>query len=49
MDTDLYDEFGNYTGPDLESDEEEEDENESIPSPAEQEMDDEADEGKIVS
>lgn len=26
MDADLYDEFGNYIGPDLESDEEEEDE-----------------------
>lgn len=25
MDTDLYDEFGNYIGPDLESDEEEDD------------------------
>jgi len=48
MDTDLYDEFGNYTGPDLESDDEEEEENDSIPSPTEQnmeEVDDEADEG----
>jgi U5 small nuclear ribonucleoprotein component len=26
MDADLYDEFGNYIGPDLESDEEEEEE-----------------------
>ena len=26
MDTDLYDEFGNYIGPDLESDDEEEEE-----------------------
>ena len=42
MDTDLYDEFGNYTGPDLESDEEDDDE--SIPSPTgQQEMDDEED------
>lgn len=28
MDTELYDEFGNYIGPDLESDEEEDDDDE---------------------
>ena len=45
MDSDLYDEFGNYTGPDLESDEEEEEEdNESMPSPGIQDqLDDDVD------
>jgi U5 small nuclear ribonucleoprotein component len=31
MDGDLYDEFGNYVGPDLDSEEEEEDQHEEEP------------------
>nr|CAB3241367.1 116 kDa U5 small nuclear ribonucleoprotein component [Phallusia mammillata] len=41
MDTDMYDEFGNYIGPELDSDDEEEEEEiESIPSPIDDGMDD---------
>lgn len=41
MDTDMYDEFGNYIGPELDSDNEPEEDVESIPSP---QVDDEDDE-----
>lgn len=38
MDSDLYDEFGNYIGPELESDEEEEEQPPS-PEPEQQDID----------
>lgn len=39
MDTDLYDEFGNYVGPELDSDEEEDDEPEQQDEEEQQDYD----------